>query len=149
MTSINERIIYSIDEQAISNLLQQRDKLRKQTSPDINELKNFLEKAHIIKHVYNPRALELKYQAMTTNPTTIEKTMSPYQLYKIDNPLWAIELSAYQIQEFLNQEDYNGKLSKLLFDDYYYCAKRGLYYSKIDIKSFYPHTLIKPRHRTP
>ena len=130
MTSINKRIIYSIDEQAISNLLQQRDKLRKQTSPDINELKNFLEKAHIIEHVYNPRALELKYQAMTTNPTTIEKTMSPYQLYKIDNPLWAIDLSALQLQGFLNQEDDNGKLSKLLFNHYYYCAKLGLYYSK-------------------
>ena len=136
-----------MNEQTTSNLLEQHDKLRNQTSPDIDELKNFLENPHATEYAYNPRALKLKYQAMTTNPTTIEKTMSPYQLYKIDNPLWAIELSAYQIQEFLNQEDDNGKLSKLLFN-YYYCTKRGLYYSKIDIKSFYPHTLIKSRHRT-
>lgn len=42
------------------------------------------------------KAIRLKYQALITEPTIIEKTMSPEQLFNIQNPLWA---SRYTIQE--------------------------------------------------
>lgn len=35
------------------------------------------------------QALKLKYEALTTVPTTIQKTMTPAQLYASDSPLWA------------------------------------------------------------
>lgn len=37
--------------------------------------------------------LELKYKAMQITPTTIEKTMSPMQLFTAQNPLWALNLT--------------------------------------------------------
>jgi hypothetical protein len=42
------------------------------------------------------KAIRLKYQALNTKPTIIEKTMSPEQLFNARNPLWA---SRYTIQE--------------------------------------------------
>lgn len=42
------------------------------------------------------QAIQLKYKAMTTVPTIIEKTMSPEQLFNAQNPLWARD---YTIQE--------------------------------------------------
>lgn len=33
------------------------------------------------------KAIRLKYQALITEPTIIEKTMSPEQLFNIQNPL--------------------------------------------------------------
>ena len=46
--------------------------------------------------------LELKYQAMQITPTTIEKTMTPMQLFAIQNPLWALNLTGNQIKHVLN-----------------------------------------------
>ena len=46
--------------------------------------------------------LELKYQAMQITPTTIEKTMSPMQLFTAQNPLWALNLTGNQIKHVLN-----------------------------------------------
>lgn len=71
----------TIDDRPITNYLKQYNKLLKQTNPNINELKNFLETNQHSKQAFGVQALELKYIAMTTVPTTIEKTMSPYQLY--------------------------------------------------------------------
>lgn len=42
------------------------------------------------------KAIRLKYQAMIAEPTIIEKTMSPEQLFDTRNPLWA---QGYTIQE--------------------------------------------------
>ena len=42
------------------------------------------------------KAIRLKYQALIAKPTIIEKTMSPEQLFNVNNPLWA---SGYTIQE--------------------------------------------------
>lgn len=46
--------------------------------------------------------LELKYQAMQIEPTTIEKTMTPMQLFEAHNPLWALNLTGNQINHVLN-----------------------------------------------
>lgn len=46
--------------------------------------------------------LELKYKAMQTEPTTIEKTMTSMQLWKAQNPLWALNLTGRQIKLIIN-----------------------------------------------
>ena len=52
---------------------------------------------------------------MTTIPTTIEKTMSPYQLYASNSPLWAVKLCSFEIENFLGLEKKTGKLSEEMF----------------------------------
>lgn len=42
------------------------------------------------------KAIRLKHQTLIAEPTIIEKTMSPEQLFNVNNPLWA---SGYTIQE--------------------------------------------------
>ena len=43
------------------------------------------------------------------------------------------------IERFINWEKYNGKLPKILFDNYYNNAKQGLYFDdNIDMASYYP-----------
>lgn len=109
----------TIDDKPITDYLKQYNKLLKQANPNINELKNFLETNQHHEQTFGIQALELKYQSMTTVPTTIEKTMSPYQLYATNNPLWTVELSALKIETFLDLEKNTGKLSKAVFNRAY------------------------------
>lgn len=109
----------TIDDKPITDYLKQYNKLLKQANPNINELKNFLETNQHHEQTFGIQALELKYQAMTTVPTTIEKTMSPYQLYASNSPLWTVELSANQIESFLDIEKNTGRLSEELFTQTY------------------------------
>lgn len=46
-------------------------------------------------------ALELKQKAMSITPNTIEKTMTPAQLYAVNNPLWALDFTGYDINRLL------------------------------------------------
>lgn len=71
--------------------------------PTIKELEHLLKNDPRVhqKKAYK-QALELKHQAMTHVPTTIEKTMSPVQLYVSKNPLWALNLNGYHIEQVLN-----------------------------------------------
>lgn len=48
------------------------------------------------------QALQLKYEALTKAPTTIEKTMTPAQLYVSNSPLWALNYNADQIKQVIN-----------------------------------------------
>lgn len=47
------------------------------------------------------QALKIKYEALTMVPTTIEKTMTPAQLYASDNPLWAYNYTTEEISNIL------------------------------------------------
>lgn len=107
--------------------VKQYNKLREQTNPNIEELKNFIKATENNNDSQNINALRLKYQAMTTIPTTIEKTMSPYQLYESNNPLWAVELDALSIESFLDIEKNKGKLSKTMFNRIYEYQTQGQY----------------------
>ena len=73
------------------------------------------------------QALALKYEALTATPSTIEKTMTPAQLYASDSPLWAIELDALSIESFLDIEKNKGKLSKTMFNRIYEYQIQGQY----------------------
>lgn len=48
------------------------------------------------------QALARKYEALTAVPSTIEKTMTPAQLYVSDNPLWALNYDPDMIKQMLN-----------------------------------------------
>ena len=48
------------------------------------------------------QALALKYEALTATPSTIEKTMTPAQLYASDSPLWALNYDPDMIKQMLN-----------------------------------------------
>lgn len=125
---------------------EQYNKLREQVNPDIHELEQFLKLAHVLLQEHMIKTLKLKYLAMTTVPTTIEKTMSPYQLYESNNPLWAVELTARGIERFVIREKYNGKLPKILFHDYYNNAKQGIYFDdNIDFDSLYPASITNSK----
>lgn len=73
--------------------------------PDVGMLKKALEDERFLIDNTETRlkALRLKYQAMTTVPTVIEKTMSPEQLYDAGSPLWARE---YTVQELVSYMRY-------------------------------------------
>ena len=47
------------------------------------------------------QALKLKYEALTMVPTTIEKTMTPAQLYASDSPLWAYDYTEEELRDIL------------------------------------------------
>lgn len=66
----------------------------------LNDIKTFLD-APIPEGAYSSRltAIRAYYQAGTTVPTLMEKTMSPAQLFKSESPLWAHGQTIYRIQE--------------------------------------------------
>ena len=90
----------------------------------LRDIKTFLD-AQIPDGAYSPRLTPIRtyYQAMTTVPTIIEKTMSPAQLFKSESPLWAHGQTIYRIQEVQDLYDRikhnKRKKSKFykLFDD--------------------------------
>lgn len=141
---------------------QQYNKLRDQVNPNIHELEQFLNANEAYEQAQKLRGLKLKYQAMTHSPTTIEKTMTPYQLYQANNPLWAAELSALGIESFLDLEDtmeYNldlsegiytelrggtYKLSKEMFDNTYEYALNQMNPRTVDFASYYPKIMMEP-----
>lgn len=49
------------------------------------------------------QVLKLKYEALTMVPTTIEKTMTPAQLYASDSPLWAYNYTEADIRNILER----------------------------------------------
>ena len=141
---------------------QQYNKLRDQVNPNIHELEQFLHANEAYEQAHKLRGLKLKYNAMTTVPTTIDKTMTPYQLYQANNPLWARELSALGIESFLYLEDtmeYNldlsegiytelrggtYKLSKEMFDNTYEYALNQMNPRTVDFASYYPKIMMQP-----
>ena len=70
--------------------------LMSQQQPDVQALKFIL---NLDWHItgYNLQILKSKYKVMHKVPTIIEKTMSPFQLYQVGNPLWKLNLSGYNI----------------------------------------------------
>ncbi len=45
--------------------------------------------------------MELKLTALTQKPTPLELTMTPYQLYLVNSPLWALKLPPMEIYNIL------------------------------------------------
>lgn len=88
------------------------EEVKSQTHPDIADLKRLVgfHKAPVGTKE-EMQALDLKYHAMTHVPTTIEKTMSPAQLYEAGCPLWCADYSIEQLSYYfmLDSWPYNGQ----------------------------------------
>lgn len=97
------------------------EEVKSQTHPDIADLKRLVDfhKAPVGTKG-EMQALDLKYRAMTHVPTTIEKTMTPAQLYDADCPLWCAEYSIEQLSHYFTMalESPPGKLIIDLMENY-------------------------------
>ena len=80
------------------------EKVKSQTHPDIADLKRLVgfHKAPVGTKD-EMQALELKLKAMTHVPTTIEKTMTPAQLFAVESPLWALNFTGEDIDKLLKR----------------------------------------------
>ena len=77
------------------------EEVKSQTHPDIADLKRLVGFHKAPVGTKNElQALDLKYHAMTHVPTTIEKTMTPAQLYDAGCPLWCAEYSIEQLSYY-------------------------------------------------
>ena len=83
-------------------------------NPPLTVLKQYFKTKDDNDDNYDDEALKLKLKAMTRVPTTIEKTMSPVQLYISKNPLWALSLNGYHIKQVLNAAADIALLEKIL-----------------------------------
>ena len=54
-------------------------------------------------------AVRIKYKASHAKVTNLEATMSPFQLYKANNYLWANGITINQIERILEAETYTDK----------------------------------------
>ena len=98
-----------------------------QIDPDITILKQILENSD---SKIDPRLIDAIYRkisALTTTPTTIEKTMSPYQLYQSKNILWAKNLPAKIIQYMIDAEEKLKYISEKDFEEICKC-RNNLYF---------------------
>ena len=84
---------------------QDYERICSQTKPNINEIERLLNKKNDLYFPTKPdtKALELKLKAMTHVPTTIEKTMTPAQLFVVDSPLWALDFAGEDIDKLLKR----------------------------------------------
>ena len=100
------------------------NKLKAEKSPDIQELEKFFNQA---PYQFNTifHSLKLKYQALTIEPTVIEKTMSPWQLYASKNPHWTNELTAEEADAVLKNTVGACKLTEDEFNNRYHKALVG------------------------
>lgn len=90
--------------------------------PDIEMLKKALENntCRTAELTLIHDATQLKYQAMIVNPTTIEKTMSPEQLFNAQNPLWAQGYTVHELYYYvkhLKQFDSYDQIKELIQND--------------------------------
>lgn len=86
--------------------------VKSQTHPNVADLKCLANDHKApIGTLEEQQALQLKYHAMTHVPTTIEKTMTPAQLYEADCPLWAHAYSVEQLSYYfmLDSWPYTGQ----------------------------------------
>ena len=84
--------------------------LKTTKKPDTNALKQFLEAPYKkvftsadseVYHYQYMDALHLKLEALTKEPTPIEKTMTRSQLYLTNNPLWTNNMKPKDIIEII------------------------------------------------
>lgn len=71
--------------------------LSKIQHPDPDILKAFIDNKKRKLHPNDVERFMLKYESITKEPTVLEKTMKPYDLFMTDNPLWARDISINQL----------------------------------------------------
>ena len=104
------------------------------TRTDLKYVKEFLD-AKVPKAVDKNklRAIRLYYAAKTTELNTIEKTMSPAQLFQTNSPFWVVGLTITHIQNIqdlypqIEPEAFFKHFDQLLDDEQYGITRRMLY----------------------
>ena len=100
------------------------DNLKTYKKPTIQELEEFFsQQPYDFSTIFH--SLKLKYRALTTEPSIIEKTMSPYQLYASGSPLWTNELTAEEADAVLKHTVGTCTLTEDEFNDRYSKAIAG------------------------
>lgn len=96
----------------ITKLLRQKKNVRvvaqllmEEVYPDIEVLKQHIEDLKTFEPHYFRKDVELKLMALTKEPTPLELTMAPYQLYLAKSPLWALKLPPMEIYNILWTEE--------------------------------------------
>ena len=88
------------------------EEIKSQTHPNITNLKRLVNfhKAPVGTKE-EMQALDLKYRAIPHIPTTIEKIMTPAQLYNANCPLWCAQYSIEQLSYYfmLDNSAHNGQ----------------------------------------
>lgn len=131
---VRKHIIYQYPKQSLKRMHNHNDRffirrqLIHQTSPDIEVLTTYVDTAtqSELKN-YEARneikMLKLKQKSLQITPTTIEKTMAPYQLFEANNPLWMTEYTAEEIDNIIYSYEHIGEeyqqepdCVKLIFD---------------------------------
>lgn len=98
------------------------------SNPNIYYLDQYLSNPINYYHCGN---LRQKYKAMTAIPNTIEKTMTPYQLYQSQNILWARALPAKTIEFMTRAEKEIGSISETDFNKICRCKNNLAFHSFI------------------
>lgn len=100
------------------------DKLKTDKTPTVRELEEFFSQPpYQFSTIFH--TLKLKYRALTVQPATIEQTMSPYQLYASNSPLWTQELTAEEADAVLKHTVGTYKLTEEEFEERYQKALSG------------------------
>lgn len=96
----------------ITKLLRQKKDVRvvakllmEEVNPDIEVLKQHIQDLKTFEPHYFRKDVELKLMALTKEPTPLELTMTPYQLYRAQSPLWALKLPPLEIYNILWTEE--------------------------------------------
>lgn len=98
------------------------------SNPSLYYLNQYLSNPINYYHCGN---LRQKYKALTAIPNTIEKTMTPYQLYQSQNILWARSLPAKTIEFMTKAEKEIGSVSETDFDEICRCKNNLAFHSFI------------------
>lgn len=102
------------------------------SNPSLYYLNQYLSNPINYYHCGN---LRQKYKAMTAIPNTIEKTMTPYQLYQSQNILWARALPAKTIEFMTRAQKEIGSISETDFKEICRCKDNLAFHSFITGKN--------------
>ena len=93
--------------------------LSKQTHIDIDVLKNFVSncKKYNLNIYYEP--YEIKLNGNQIKLSKDEQKISPYELFKINNPAWARDFNSEAIQSILEMSDYQNDIDDKEFERYF------------------------------
>ena len=112
------------------------NKLKTYKKPTIRELEEFFSQPpYFFNTIFH--SLKLKYHALTTKPTAIEKTMTPYQLYTTNSPFWTNGLTAEEADAVLICTVGTCKLTEKEFNKRYRKAITGELTKKPFILNFW------------
>lgn len=112
--------------QSLKNMLNNSDNLEtlnkilsQQTHIDTNILKTFVSNCKTFKPNFQYEPYEIKLLAIENKLTPSEKNLSPYQLFKLNNPSWARNFNSEAIQSILEISEYQNDIDDNEFERYF------------------------------